>query len=83
MSLTVLSESKTEFGRESYDQNGENGKFGHSDRRVRFLGENDSRQCHCGIVAWQCGLVRVTCENGIVAWQSREVEQKSHYFVRE
>jgi hypothetical protein len=64
MSPTVLSESKTEFGRESYDQNGENGKFGHSDRRVNFLGENDSRQCHCGIVAWQCrGLVRVACEN--------------------
>ena len=27
MSPTVLSETKTEFGRESYDQNGENGKL--------------------------------------------------------
>ena len=54
MSPTVLSESKTELGRESYDQTGENGKFGRSDRRVRFLDENDSRQCHGGIVAGQC-----------------------------
>ena len=62
MSLTVLSESKTEFGRESYDQNGGNGKLDLSDRRVSFMGENDSLQCHCGIVAWQC---RKACENDL------------------
>ena len=60
MSPTVLSETKTELERESYDQNGEIGKFGHSDRRVRFLGDNASRQCHCGIVAGHC---RGACEN--------------------
>ena len=71
MSPTVLSKTKTEFGRESYDQNGENGKFGHSDRRVRFLGENDSRQWHCGIMALSHGkaayLARMTCDYAILA----------------
>ena len=71
MSPTVLSESKTELGRESYDQTGENGKFGRSDRRVRFMGENDSRQCHCGIVAWQCRMLcRMLCDNDMRLFQN-------------
>ena len=79
MSPTVLSESKTELERESYDQNGENGKFGHSDRRVSFLGDiarDDATWAMShGKVArpcdYDCENANLALSHGILARNSR------------